>query len=294
MKNADTAMYYAKEKGRGKFQFFSPEMNVRAVERHTLEVALRRALEQKEFILLYQAQVSFKTGRVVGTEALIRWQHPERGLVAPSGFISAAEESGLIEPIGRWVLSSACTQARSWQQQGFQPVRIAVNISARQLLDPKEFLHYVNRVLDETGLAPQLLELEMTESMLLSNVEDNAAVLRKLGDLGVRIAVDDFGTGYSSLAYLKQLPIDSLKIDRTFVRDIESDPEDAAIIKAIIAMAHGLKLKVTAEGVENRGQLEELRKLGCDEYQGYLLSRPLSAEDFAQQFLRPGKLKIAN
>jgi EAL domain-containing protein (putative c-di-GMP-specific phosphodiesterase class I) len=282
-------MYYAKEKGRNNFQFFLPDMNVRAVERHKLEVSLRRALEQRDFVLLYQPQLNIKTGKVIGAEALIRWNDPERGLIAPGGFISVAEESGLIEPIGRWVLSEACSQLRRWRGQNLPAVRVAVNISARQLLDPKEFLAYVNRVLDETGLEPRLLELEMTESLLLANVEENAGILRKLGQLGVRIAVDDFGTGYSSLAYLKQLPIHSLKIDRTFVRDIESDPEDAAIIKAIIAMAHGLKLKVTAEGVETRGQLDALRKLGCDDYQGYLISRPLVEEDFAARFLRKRK-----
>jgi EAL domain-containing protein (putative c-di-GMP-specific phosphodiesterase class I) len=285
MKNADTAMYYAKEKGRNNFQFFSPEMNVRAVERHKLEVSLRRALERRDFVLLYQPQLSIKTGKVIGAEALIRWNDPDRGLIAPSGFIAVAEESGLIEPIGRWVLSEACSQLGRWKEKGFPDVRVAVNISPRQLLDPNEFLAYVNRVLDETGLEPRLLELEMTESLLLTNVEENAAILRKLGKLGVRIAVDDFGTGYSSLAYLKQLPIDSLKIDRTFVRDIESDPEDAAIIQAIIAMAHGLKVKVIAEGVETRGQLQALRKLGCDEYQGYLVSRPLPEGEFAERFL---------
>jgi diguanylate cyclase (GGDEF)-like protein/PAS domain S-box-containing protein len=294
MKNADTAMYFAKEKGRNNFQFFSPDMNVRAVERHKLEVSLRRALDRGDFVLLYQPQVALKTGKVIGAEALIRWKDSDRGLIAPSGFIAVAEESGLIEPIGRWVLMEACTQARLWRQQGLPAVRVAVNISARQLLEPKEFLSYVNRVLDETGLEPRLLELEMTESLLLANVEENAAVLRKLGKLGVRLAVDDFGTGYSSLAYLKQLPIDSLKIDRTFVRDIETDPEDAAIIKAIIAMAHGLKLKVTAEGVESRGQLEALRKLGCDDYQGFLLSKPVHGEEFAARFLRHRQFKVAN
>lgn len=294
MKNADTAMYYAKEKGRNNFQFFSPDMNVRAVERHKLEVSLRRALEHGDFVLLYQPQVATKTGKVIGAEALIRWKDPERGLVAPSGFITVAEESGLIEPIGRWVLMEACSQARRWQQEGLPEVRVAVNISARQLPEPREFLAYVNRVLDETGLEPRLLELEMTESLLLANVVENATVLRRLGKLGVHIAVDDFGTGYSSLAYLKQLPIDSLKIDRTFVRDIETDPEDAAIIKAIIAMAHELKLKVTAEGVETRGQLEALRKLGCDDYQGFLLSKPVPGDEFAARFLRARHLDVAN
>jgi diguanylate cyclase (GGDEF)-like protein/PAS domain S-box-containing protein len=294
MKNADAAMYHAKEKGRNNFQFFSPDMNVRAVERHKLEVSLRKAVEVGEFVLLYQPQVALRTGKVIGAEALIRWKDPDRGLIAPSGFISVAEESGLIEPIGRWVLKEACAQARRWQQNGLRSLKVAVNISPRQLLEPREFLSYVNRVLDETGLEPQFLELEMTESLLLANVEENAAVLRKLGKLGVHIAVDDFGTGYSSLAYLRQLPIDSLKIDRTFVRDIETDPEDAAIIKAIIAMAHGLKVKVTAEGVETRGQLEALRKLGCDDYQGFLVSKPVPADEIAARFLRPPRLNVAN
>lgn len=292
MKNADTAMYHAKEQGRNNFQFFSVDMNVRAVERHKLEIALRRGLHNGEFVLLYQPQVAFGTGAVVGAEALIRWQDPERGLIPPSGFISVAEESGLIEPIGRWVLMEACAQARRWQEQGLLPARVAVNISARQLLNPREFLDYVNYVLDQTGLDPRFLELEMTESLLLNNVEENAAALRRLGKLGVHIAVDDFGTGYSSLAYLKQLPIDSLKVDRTFVRDIESDPDDAAIIGAVIAMAHGLKLRVTAEGVETHGQLEALRALNCDEYQGYLLSKPIPADEFARRFLTGSALKL--
>jgi diguanylate cyclase (GGDEF)-like protein/PAS domain S-box-containing protein len=292
MKNADTAMYHAKEKGRNNFQFFSPDMNVRAVERHHLEVSLRQALERNEFTLLYQPQVAMDTGAVVGAEALIRWQHPERGLIAPGGFVGVAEETGLIEPIGRWVLREACAQAQRWHALGAGPMRVAVNISARQLLEPREFLRYVQQVLDETGLDPRNLELEMTESLLLQNVEDNVAMFRKLGRIGVHIAVDDFGTGYSSLAYLKQLPINNLKIDRTFVRDIESDPEDAAIITAIIALAHSLKLQVTAEGVESEGQLEALRGLGCDQYQGYLKSKPVTAAEYGQFFLGQPLLSV--
>ena len=292
MRNADTAMYHAKEKGRNNFQFFSPDMNVRAVERHKLEVALRLALERDEFVLHYQPQVALASGKIVGAEALIRWQHPERGLIVPGGFIATAEETSLIEPIGRWVLMQACTQAKKWQETGSDPIRVAVNISARQLLDPREFLRYVQQVLDETGLDPRSLELEVTESLLLANVEDNIEVFRKLGKLGIHIAVDDFGTGYSSLAYLKQLPIDTLKVDRTFVRDIETDPEDAAIVTAIIAMAHSLKLRVTAEGVEDPGQLQALRALHCDQYQGYLLSKPLASDEFAKRFIRP-KLRLA-
>lgn len=292
MRNADTAMYHAKEKGRNNFQFFSPDMNVRAVERHKLEVALRLALERNEFMLHYQPQMVLSSGKIVATEALIRWQHPERGLIAPGSFIATAEETGLIEPIGRWVLMQACAQAKQWHDTGADLIRVAVNISARQLLDPREFLRYVQQVLDETGLDPRSLELEVTESLLLENVEDNIEVFRKLGKLGIHIAVDDFGTGYSSLAYLKQLPIDTLKVDRTFVRDIETDPEDAAIVTAIIAMAHSLKLRVTAEGVETPGQLQALRALNCDQYQGYLLSRPVGSDEFGKRFIRPA-LRLA-
>jgi diguanylate cyclase (GGDEF)-like protein/PAS domain S-box-containing protein len=293
MKNADTAMYHAKEKGRNNYQFFSPEMNVRAVERHTLETALRQAIEREEFVLHYQPQVDIRSGRVVGMEALLRWVHPERGLLAPATFIAVAEESGLIEPIGQWVLRSACQRAKAWLDAGYPPIRVAVNISARQLVRPREFSRGISRVLSAAGLDPHYLELEMTESLLLQNADENIAVLRKLGQEGVRIAVDDFGTGYSSLSYLRQLPIDKLKIDRTFVRDIESDPEDAAIIQAVVAMAHSLELQVTAEGVESRGQLEALARLGCDEYQGYLFSKPLPAAEAALKFLAPQARALA-
>jgi len=288
MKNADTAMYHAKEQGRNNFQFFSPEMNLRAVERHRLETELRLALEQGQFVLHYQPQADIRDGRLVGMEALIRWQHPQRGLVPPTSFIPVAEESGLIELIGRWALRTACEQIQRWQTTGLPIVKIAVNISAHQFNEPKDFADDVTRLLNTVGLDPRYLELEMTESMLLKNVDENIAVLRKLGKLGTSLAVDDFGTGYSSLAYLKQLPIDTLKIDRTFVRDIESDADDAAIIKAIIAMAHSLDLRVTAEGVETKGQLAALRKLRCDHYQGFLLARPIPADEFAQRFLIPG------
>jgi diguanylate cyclase (GGDEF)-like protein/PAS domain S-box-containing protein len=290
MKNADTAMYHAKERGRNNYQFFSPEMNVRAVERHTLETALRLALERDEFSLHFQPQVDIRSGKVVGVEALLRWQHPERGLLSPTTFIGVAEESGLIEPIGQWVLRNACQRAKAWQDAGYPPLKMAVNISARQLNRPREFVRGLSRVLSATGLDPRYLELEMTESMLLHNADENIAVLRKLGQDGVRIAVDDFGTGYSSLAYLRQLPIDTLKIDRSFVRDLESDPEDAVIIHAVVAMAHSLDLLVTAEGVETRGQLEALTRIGCDEYQGYLFSRPLPPTELAARFLAPREL----
>ena len=289
MKNADTAMYHAKEIGRNNFQFFSPEMNVRAVERHQLETELRRALENDEFVLHYQPQADLRTGALIGMEALIRWQHPERGLVPPVSFIPVAEESGLIELIGQWALRTACEQNRRWHLEGLPPLRVAVNISARQFGDSRGFADVVASLLNSTGLDPSYLELEITESMLLKNVAENVKVLQKLGELGARIAVDDFGTGYSSLAYLKQLPIDTLKIDRTFVSDIETDADDAAIIQAIIAMAHGLDLRVIAEGVETEGQLAALRRLGCDEYQGYLLAKPLPAAEFRATFLTDPK-----
>jgi diguanylate cyclase (GGDEF)-like protein/PAS domain S-box-containing protein len=292
MKNADTAMYHAKEKGRDNYQFFSPEMNVRAVERHTLETALRAGLERQEFTLYYQPLVDLRSGKIVGMEALLRWQHPERGVLSPATFMAVAEESGLIEPIGQWVLRTACQRAKAWLDNGYPPLKVAVNISPRELIRPREFARGISRILSSTGLDPRYLELEMTESLLVQNAEENIAVLRKLGQEGVRIAVDDFGTGYSSLSYLRQLPIDTLKIDRSFVRDIERDPKDVPIIRAIVAMAHSLGLQVTAEGVETRGQLDALARLDCDEYQGYLFSKPLPAVEIAARFLAPGELNF--
>ena len=292
MKNADTAMYHAKERGRNNYQFFSPEMNVRAVERHSLETALRAALDRHEFALYYQPLVDMRGGKIVGVEALLRWQHPQRGMLSPATFMAVAEESGLIEPIGQWVLRTACQRAKAWLDSGYPALKVAVNISARELIRPREFARGISRILSSTGLDPRFLELEMTESLLIQNAEENIAVLRKLGDEGVRIAVDDFGKGYSSLSYLRQLPIDALKIDRSFVRDIERDSKDVAIIRAIVAMAHSLGLQVTAEGVETRGQLEALARLGCDEYQGYLFSRPLPPVEIAARFLAPGELNF--
>ncbi|MEO8630328.1 MAG: EAL domain-containing protein, partial [Betaproteobacteria bacterium] len=292
MKNADTAMYHAKEKGRNNYQFFSSEMNVRAVERHNLETQLRQAVERQEFILHYQPQVDMRTGKVVGAEALLRWKHPERGLLGPSTFIHIAEETGLIEPIGQWALHTACQCARDWQTSGYAALRMAVNISSRQLMRPKEFARMVVQTLSSTGLDPHHLELEMTESLLVHNADDNIAFLRKLGQDGIRIAVDDFGTSYSSLSYLRQLPIDTLKIDRSFVRNIDVNSEDLAIIQAIVAMAHSLGLQVTAEGVDARGQLAALAGLGCDQYQGYLFSRPLPDVELAARFLAPRELEF--
>jgi diguanylate cyclase (GGDEF)-like protein/PAS domain S-box-containing protein len=286
LRNADTAMYHAKERGRNNHQFFSGDMNERAMIRHEVEVALRKAIENEEFALVYQPQTRVSDSTVIGAEALLRWHHPERGLVPPLEFIRVAEDSGLIEPIGQWVLKEACAQLRRWQERGCPPIRVAVNISARQLLDPDAFLQYVTQTFTECAVDPRQIELEMTESLLLDHFEANAIMLRKLGQSGVRIAVDDFGTGYSSLSYIKRLPIDSIKIDRSFIRDIETDRDDAEIIRAIIAMAHGLKLRVTAEGVETARQLGALKELGCDEYQGYLVSEPIDPERFAERFLK--------
>ncbi len=291
LRNADTAMYHAKERGRNNHQFFSADMNERAMIRHEVEVALRKAIENEEFALVYQPQTRVSDSSVIGAEALLRWRHPERGLVAPVDFIRVAEDSGLIEPIGQWVLKEACAQLRRWQDSGCPPIRVAVNISARQLLDPDAFLEYVTRTYTECAVDPKQIELEMTESLLLDHFEANVMMLRTLGQSGVRIAVDDFGTGYSSLSYIKRLPIDSIKIDRSFIRDIETDRDDAEIIKAIIAMAHGLQLRVTAEGVETKRQLAALQQLGCDEYQGYLVSKPIDPERFAEQFLSTTPVK---
>lgn len=292
MKNADTAMYHAKEKGRRNYQFFSREMNIRAVERHDLETALRLALDRDEFVLHYQPQVDIASSKVIGVEALLRWQHPRKGLVAPSMFIDVAEETGLIDAIGLWALRAACEQNKRWQEAGLPPLRMAVNISARQFDQPREFAKSVNRILAMTGLDPSWLELEMTESVLWKTADESIQVLRKLGKNGTRIAVDDFGTGYSSLAYLNQLPIHTLKIDRSFVRELGSNKESDVIVATIIGMAHGLKLRVTAEGVDNLAQLAMLKRLGCDEHQGFLFSKPLPPDEIVRRYLAPRQLNF--
>ncbi len=279
LKNADIAMYRAKDKGRNTFQFYSAEMNVHSVERLALESSLRMALERREFLLHYQPKVEINSGRIVGMEALIRWQHPELGLVFPEQFIPLAEETGLIVPIGEWVLRTACSQNRAWQQQGMRPLRIAVNLSARQFMHER-LLEDVAEVLKQTGLDAQFLELELTESTVMQNPEKTIKILNAFKAMGIHLAIDDFGTGYSSLAYIKQFPIDSLKVDQSFIEDIPSDENDVAITKAIIAMAQSLKLKVVAEGVENAGQLSFLRDHICDQMQGYYCSKPLSEHDF--------------
>ena len=292
MKNADAAMYSAKESGRNNFRFFTDDMNAQVVERLILENSLRLALERKEFFLEYQPQMDTRSGRVTGLEALLRWRHPELGMVPPDKFIGVAENSGLIIPIGEWVLRTACLQARKWQQEGLLAAPVAVNVSALQFRQ-EGFHELVGGVLRDTGLAPQYLELELTESLLLSNAHVTFSVLQELKAMGLRLAIDDFGTGYSSLSYLKQFPVGKLKIDRSFVRDIAISPDDAAIATAIIGMAKSLSLKVIAEGVEDEAQMTFLRAHKCDEIQGYYFSKPLAVDKVAD-FLRPACLALAS
>jgi diguanylate cyclase (GGDEF)-like protein/PAS domain S-box-containing protein len=282
IKNADAAMYCAKEKGRNTFQFFTEDMNIQVVERLTLENSLRLALQRKELFLVYQPQMEIASGMIVGVEALLRWQHPERGLVPPDKFIRVAESSGLIMPIGEWVLREACSQVREWQDAGLLVVPVAVNVSAVQFRQG-DFLTVIKKILSETGLSPEYLELELTESTLLSNVNVIFPMLEELRTMGLKLAIDDFGTGYSSLSYLRQFPVSKLKIDRSFVQDVVLNSDDAAITAAIISMAKGLNLKVIAEGVETGAQMAFLRVHQCDEIQGYYFSRPLTADKIAEK-----------
>ena len=286
MKNADVAMYYAKEKGRNNYQFFSSGMNARAQERLSMENFLRLALKRGELVLHYQPRMRIAGAQLVAAEALIRWQHPRRGLLDPAEFIDIAEDSGLIVPIGEWALDEACAQLKAWQRRVNPDLRIAVNISMGQVRHGDRLYEAVERALKRAGVDPASLELELTESHLMQDIPENAALLTRLGELGVGISIDDFGTGYSSLSYLKKLPVDSIKIDSSFVRDMERDPNDEAIIQAILAMAHSLRLSVVAEGVETPAQLEALRALGCDEYQGFLESAALSPADFEKRYAR--------
>ncbi len=280
MKNADTAMYQAKESGRQTFRFFEPEMNLRAVERQFIEESLRRALERSEFAVHYQPKVDLRSGRIVGSEALIRWNHPVRGPIAPLDFIPTAEESGLIVPIGRWVLNQACRQAQAWVEAGLPPTTVAVNVSAVEFRDDG-FLESVFATLSETGLSPSLLELEITESVLMKDAESTMFILQTLRSRGVRVAIDDFGTGYSSLSYLQQFPVDSLKIDQSFIRDLRDGGEETTLVAAVINMAQSLKLLVVAEGVETVAERDFLVAQNCDEAQGYYDSRPVPAAEFA-------------
>jgi diguanylate cyclase (GGDEF)-like protein len=284
MKNADVAMYYAKEKGRNNYQFFSSDMNARAQERLSVENFLRLALKRNELVMHYQPRMRVATGRLVGVEALIRWQHPRRGLLAPQKFIDVAEDSGLIVPIGEWALATACAQLGRWQRSR-PDLRLSVNISAGQMRDPERLYGAVLGAIGQSGIPASTLELELTESHLMQNIEEKVALLNRLGDLRVGISIDDFGTGYSSLSYLKRLPVDSMKIDGSFVRDMADDPNDEAIIRAILAMAHSLRMTVVAEGVETAAQFEALKQLGCDEFQGFLESPALGPVDFERRYL---------
>jgi diguanylate cyclase (GGDEF)-like protein len=277
LKNADSAMYHAKERGKGNYSFYSADMNATALERLSLVNDLHRALERNEFILHYQPQISLKGGKITGVEALIRWQHPQHGLVAPAKFIRAAEETRLIVPIGQWVMRAACAQAVKWHEQGYA-VTLAVNLSALQL-DEHALVKMVDETLLATGINPRFLELELTETQLIQQPDAIYKIFEQLREKGVRMAIDDFGTGYSSLSYLKKLPIDKLKIDASFVRDIATDSNSLEIVQAIISMAHGLRLKALAEGVETQEQRELLHRLGCDELQGYVYSKPLSPDE---------------
>lgn len=284
---ADAAMYHAKQAGRNNFRVFAAEMSTFFPQRLSLENDLRRALTGGEFELHYQPKADIRHDRLVGMEALIRWRHPDKGIISPLEFIPLAEETGLIIPIGRWVINEACRQNKAWQDAGLPKLRIAVNISGAQFRQ-KELVGWIADALAANHMAPEYLEIEITESVVMENAADAVVTLEKLNRMGIQLSIDDFGTGYSSLSYLKRFPIDKLKIDRSFIRDISSDEDDAAIVRATIGLAHNLRLTVVAEGVETEDQLEVLRSLGCDEYQGYYRGKPLPPEQF-EQCLRDAK-----
>ena len=281
IKCADTAMYHAKKSGRNNYQFFEPAMNARAVERQSTEAGLHRALARREFVLHYQPKIDLETGVMTGAEALIRWVHPERGLMFPKDFVPIAEDCGLIVPIGQWVLREACRQARAWIDEGRRPMAVAVNVSAVEFRDPR-FMENVRTVLSDSQLDPRYLELELTESSLIQHAESTSLALQALKDIGVQVAIDDFGTGYSALSYLRQFPINVLKIDRSFVHEISADPAGSFIVSAVIGMGKSLGHRVIAEGVETGEQLAFLQAQRCGEGQGYYFSRPLIAEQFGR------------
>jgi EAL domain-containing protein (putative c-di-GMP-specific phosphodiesterase class I) len=287
MQQAEVAVRRVLESGTERFEFYKPEFNRAAKERFKLESALRRAVERNELLLHYQPQVDLATGRIIGAEALLRWQHPELGMVPPGHFISLAEDTGLIVPIGAWVIRTACAHARRWLNSGSGDMRIAVNLSARQFNQP-ELVDMIASIVKQTELPAHCLEIELTETLVMTDVGRNVEVLNKLRELGIKLAIDDFGTGYSSLSYLKRFPIDMLKIDQSFVKELCQNSNDAAIASAIISMAHSMEMKVIAEGVETEEQCEFLAQQGCDEIQGYLFSRPLAPDDF-ENLLREGR-----
>jgi len=279
LKNAETAMYRAKEQGRNNFQLYASVMNVSAFKQLLMENSLRRALEKEEFVVYYQPQIDIRTHKIIGAEALVRWQHPDLGLVFPTEFIGLAEETGLIVPIGEWVIRKVCTQSKKWHEAGYDKPCISVNLSARQF-QQRNLVGTIAQILQETGLDPQYLGLEITESIAMKNADFTIAAMMEFKKMKIHLSLDDFGTGYSSLSYLKRFPLETLKIDRSFVRDITTDPNDAAIVTAVVALAHSLKLSVVAEGVETEGQLSFLKSHDCDHVQGYIFSHPLTEENF--------------
>jgi diguanylate cyclase (GGDEF)-like protein len=281
IKNADTAMYDAKQSGRDKYRFFKSQMSLRAVERQSLEEQLRSALERRELLVHYQPKVNLKTGTLTGVEALLRWQHPERGLLLPRQFLAIAEDTGMIVAIGQWVLREACTQMREWLDAGLLAVPVAVNISALEFLS-RQFVHGVQDALKNACLDPKFLELELTETVLMRHAEPTARTLGQLKAIGLRLAIDDFGTGYSSLSYLTRFPIDTLKLDHSFLNDIIVDSDRAIIVDAVVSLGRSLKKRVIAEGVETPEQLKFIQELGCDEGQGYYFSPPVIAQQFAK------------
>ncbi len=287
IRKADAAMYVAKQRGGNNFAFSTENIEPARSKKLTIENSLQRALDEKQFFLCYQPQLDLASGAVIGAEALIRWRHPERGIVSPADFIPALEETGLIVPVGEWVLAHACEQNMRWQEQGIGPLRVGVNVSPRQFRQ-SHLVDVVRRVLEATGLDPTLLDLEVTESMLMDGVEANRQ-LSALEAMNVHISLDDFGTGYSSLAYLRRFPIDVLKIDRTFVSDVLKDEDDAVIAQAIIGLAHNLRINVVAEGVEDGAQLDFLKQAGCDSIQGYLVAKPMPADEFTAWYVQHKK-----
>lgn len=290
LKNAGSALYRAKKSAGDNYRFYTEDMNSKASKQFALETSLRHAIDNEEFVLHYHPRLAVDSLIITGVEALVRWQHPQLGLLSPGEFIPLAEDNGLILPIGEWVLRTACRQNREWQDRGFAPMRVGVNVSARQF-QQQPLADIIFQILEETGLAPEYLDLELTESSIITNAQAAIDVLTRLKAMGVTISIDDFGTGFSSLSYLKRLPIDALKIDQSFVRDVTTDPDDAALVMAIVTLAHNLRLQVVAEGVETEEQLRFLHLLRCDEVQGYLFSKPLPAKGLEELLaLKPGEL----
>ncbi|MDJ0511202.1 MAG: bifunctional diguanylate cyclase/phosphodiesterase, partial [Crocosphaera sp.] len=290
LKNADSTLYRTKEWGRNHYQFYNPIMTSEISESFTLETQLHQAIKNQELILYYQPQINIKTGKVYGLEALIRWNNPKSGLISPEKFIPLAEKTGLILPIGEWVLKTACQQNKKWQEMGLPPVRVAVNLSAQQLQQPN-LIRTVEKSLNDVQLEPQWLELEVTESMLMKNTKLANNTLCELREMGVHISMDDFGTGYSTLGYLKTFPFHTLKIDQSFVRELSENAQDLSIISAIMTLSRGFNMRVIAEGVENKKQLNLLRQLQCEEMQGYFFSHPLSPEDIIKYLINFEKKK---